>query len=73
MIYEGGWINRMFKPTENKEYLVTLTDEKTVMLFEYKGEEKGWCHNIMGSGLDNLVLAWMPLPKPYAEGQNDKF
>lgn len=72
MIYESSWIDSMFKPTVNKHYLVSLTDN-SVCIFEYQGEINGWCHHTLGHNLDGLVTAWMELPSAYQKERSEMF
>lgn len=52
-------------PEERGEYLITTTDGRVDKCFFIgKGENHFF-------GMHEYVTAWMPLPKPYEEGQND--
>ncbi len=59
-------------PKESGEYLVSVIDEydenyEAVGVARYDIEEGEW----QGLGVDRTVIAWMPKPESYREGEKD--
>ena len=55
------------KPTESKEYFVTLKYTKCVAAFDYDPEWNEWRGNEGFYVPNNCVIAWAELPEPYKE------
>jgi hypothetical protein len=64
----GGWIPVSERlPKEDEEVLITLAHGKVCWAFLYLGE---WNTGISTYPID-CVTAWMPLPEPYKEVENE--
>ena len=66
-------------PEEQDEYLVTWVTKRYsgkrlvgIGIFEYDLSEDNWLFDdYMNAYVDATVTAWMPLPEPYKEGQDE--
>ena len=76
--YKGGWIPVSEKlPEEAFGCLVTVIDFNPVTLTEFENilpyvvgyDGNGW-NDIDGETIPFEVIAWMPRPEPYKEGEN---
>lgn len=79
MVCDEKWIPAAKKqPKVEGEYLITVCVEAPMCRTLYKitigswRVEKGWYHETYpGCVAKYYVLAWMPLPEPYKEGEDE--
>lgn len=71
-VFVGVWIPvSAGSPKESGEYLVSVIDEydenyEAVGVARYDVEESEW----QGLGVDRTVIAWMPKPASFKEGES---
>jgi hypothetical protein len=64
----GGWISASERlPKEDEEVLVTTIGNQVCWAFRYLDE---W-NTCLSTFENEYVLAWMPLPEPYKEVENE--
>ena len=72
--YHGGWIPCSERlPKKNGFYLCTTKDCITILEFiegnPHYHEEPSFVSDVLGK-CNSYVIAWMPLPEPYKEGES---
>ena len=66
---DNGWIPVAERLPENAEDVLFCDEYGYICIGDYWG---GRWKTDNGGGLSNRVVAWMPLPEPYEEEDNDR-